>query len=287
MLAGMTDRPGSPTVRRRQLGKELRRYREDAGLTIERAAALAGKAPSHVSRIERAEVGASAVTVEKLLEAYDVPKELRADLMQVAKEAGQRGWWQHSRYRDAILGPYATLIGFESAATVIRDFEPTVVPGLLQTEEYARASLLRGPVRLLEDEIEARVEVRRQRQAILNRTQSPELWMILDEAVIRRTVGSAAVMREQLLHIAELASRPNIEVQVMPFRAGAHPGTLGPFTVMKFADRQPDVVYIESLAGDLYPEYRLSWFSDVFSRISADALGSGETLQLLREVARE
>lgn len=274
-------------MRRRQLGRELRRLREQAELTIDRVVELTGKSASHLSRIERAEAGASVPTIEILLNAYKVPDDIRNELLQVAKEAGQRGWWQHSRYRDAVVGPYATLIGFESAATAIRKFEPTLMPGLLQTEAYARASLQRGPARLLADEIDARVEVRRQRQAILDRANPPELWVVLDEAVVRRTVGDPDVMRKQLLHVADMASRPNIEVHVIPFRAGGHPGTLGPFSVLSFGEGQQDVVYIESLAGDLYPEHRLSWFSDVFDRISADALSLGDTVTFLREVAKE
>lgn len=285
-LSGMSDRPGSPTVRRRQLGKELRRFREQAGLTIERVAETTGKSASHLSRIERAEAGASVATVEQLLMAYKVPADIRDHLLQVAKEANQRGWWQHSRYRDAVVGPYATLIGFESAATSIREFEPTLMPGLLQTEEYARASLQRGPARLLEDEIDARVEVRRQRQAILDRPDPPELWVVLDEAVIRRAVGGPEIMRRQLLHVVDMATRPNIEVHVIPFRAGGHPGTLGPFVVLSFAGGQSDVVYIESMAGDLYPEHRLSWYGDVFSRISADALSLVDSVELIQEAAK-
>jgi transcriptional regulator with XRE-family HTH domain len=281
----MAEAPGSPTVRRRELGKELRRLREAAGLTIERASEMTGKAASHVSRIERAEAGASVATVEKLLTAYAVAPGVRTHLLQVAREAGQRGWWQHARYREAVMGPYATLIGFESAATSIKTFEPTLMPGLLQTEEYARASLQRGPARLLGDEIEARVEVRRQRQAILDRPDPPEFWAVLDEAVIRRPVGGPDVMRRQLLHAVEMASRPNIEVHVIPFRVGGHPGVLGPFVVMSFPAGQTDLVYIESMAGDLYPEHRLSWYADVFERLSADAVGLADSVKIMREAA--
>lgn len=282
----MSDRRGSPTIRRRQLGIELKRLRERANLTIDELARLTGKSSSHLSRIERAETGASVATVEQLLTAFDVDNDVREELLLVAKEANQRGWWQRSRYRDAIGGPYATLIGFESAATSIKAFEPTLMPGLLQTPAYARASFQRGLERLLEDDIAARIEVRRQRQAILDQPDAPEFWVVLDEAVIRRVVGGPSVMREQLLHVVEMASRPNIEVHVIPFRAGGHPGTLGPFVVLSFPEGQTDVVYLESMAGDIYPEHRLSWYGDVFERLSADALSLGDSVDLISEVAK-
>ena len=185
----------------------------------------------------------------------------------------------------AISAKYATLIAFESEATSIKAFGPLIVPGLLQTEEYARALLQNGQPRLGPDEIETRIEARKGRQAIFDTDHPPRGQFIIDEAVLRRRVGGDVVMRAQLRHLAQVSARPDIGLQVIPFSAGAHAGTLGPLVILGFADGE-DVVYCETYAGDLYPE-TVAWYSDVFDRLARDALSKTKSAELLKAAAEE
>jgi transcriptional regulator with XRE-family HTH domain len=266
----------------------MNRLREAAGMTIEQAAGAAGISTSHLSRIERAQVGVRVPVVKALLATYGADAETTGYLIEVAKEASQRGWWHP--YAGTIPEGYATYIGFEADAEQIWNFDASTLPGLLQTEEYARAMFQRGPLGLPDDEITRRVEVRMQRQAILIRPNPPKVWIVLDEAVIRRPVGGRATFAEQLMKVVELASLPHVDIQVMPFAVGAHPGTPGSFIVLRFADvADPAVVYIETLAGDLFPESQddVSRAILTFDRLRALALGPDESVALIREAAKE
>jgi Domain of unknown function (DUF5753) len=157
--------------------------------------------------------------------------------------------------RDILPNPYEVYIGLEAGAASIRNFEPIVVPGLLQTEEYARKTLRNGPGELDREDVERLVQVRMERQRILGREDRPRLWAVLDEAVIRRLVGGPEVMREQLRHLIDCAEQGKTTLQVVPFGAGAHAGTTGPFVILEFPEpTDPDVVYVETLAGDIYLE---------------------------------
>ncbi|MDW5324259.1 helix-turn-helix transcriptional regulator [Plantactinospora sp. KLBMP9567] len=273
----------SPTARRK-LGIELKGLREAAGLNIDQAANAAGISDSHLSRIERGRVGVRPLTLKALLQTYGADAEVTNRLAKTAADTtkrGDKGWWQP--YAAAISEKYASLIAFESEATSIKAFGPMVVPGLLQTEDYARALLQRGPVRLKAEEIETRVEVRTSRQAILDQGDPPSVWIILDEGVIRRMVGGPDVMRRQLLRLVDFASRPNVDLQVIPYAAGAHAGTLGPLVILGFPEGE-DVVYCETYAGDLYPEAVAS-YGDVFNRLAQDALSGDKSTELLRRAA--
>ncbi|ROO51804.1 helix-turn-helix protein [Micromonospora sp. Llam0] len=273
----------SPTARRK-LGIELKGLREAAGLNIDQAASAAGISDSHLSRIERGRVGVRPLTLKALLQSYGADAEVTERLARTAADTtkrGDRGWWQP--YAAAISEKYTSLIAFESEATSIKAFGSMVVPGLLQTEEYARALLQRGPVRLKVDEIDTRVAVRTSRQAILDQSDPPSTWIILDEGVIRRMVGGAEVMRRQILHLVDIAARPNIDLQVIPYSAGAHAGTLGPLVILGFPEGD-DVVYCETYAGDLYPEAVAS-YGDVFNRLAQDALSTDRSTELLRTAA--
>ncbi|MEU6019996.1 helix-turn-helix transcriptional regulator [Micromonospora sp. NPDC047134] len=273
----------SPTARRK-LGIELKGLREAAGLNIEQAATAAGISDSHLSRIERGRVGVRPLTLKALLQSYGADAEVTERLARSAADTtrrGDRGWWQP--YAASISDKYASLIAFESEAISIRAFGPMIVPGLLQTEDYARAVLQRGPVRLKADEIDTRVEVRTHRQAILDQPDSPNLWFILDEGVIRRMVGGPEVMRRQLLHLVDVATRSNADLQVVPYSSGAHAGTLGPLVILGFAEGE-DVVYCETYAGDLYPEAVAS-YGDVFNRLAQDALSADRSIEMLRSAA--
>lgn len=274
-----------PTVRRRRLGMALRRLRDSAEMTLEQASEAAGVSAPYVSRIERAQVAARVKVIRALLDAYGADEQTSTELLEIAGEAGRRGWWHRYR-RDNLIPPeYAALIQFEATASEIRTFEPMIIPGLLQTSAYAQARLASGPVRLTADRIEARVQVRAERQRILDRDDPPVISVVIDEAVIRRNVGGVDVMRQQLLHVADLAGRPNVDFQVVPFSEGAYAGT-SPFVVLSF-EGEDDVIYLETMAGNIYPESEISYYRDTFVRIQQDALSKDRSIDLIRKVAEE
>lgn len=284
MLPGVA----SPTLRRRRLARELLRLRDEAGMTIEHAAAVVGISTSHLSRVERAQVGVRLPVVKLLLSTYNADAATSAYLTEVAKEATTRGWWH--KYVGSIPEQYVTYIGFEAEAEQIWNFEASAVPGLLQTLDYTRALLLGGTNRLPEDKIAGRVDIRRQRQELLTQSNPPQLWFVLDESVIRRQVGGPKVLATQLEHIAGMTALPHVDIQVMPFSVGAHPGTPGSFVVLRFAEPtdQP-VVYIETMAGDLYPESQkdISGVILAFDRLRAMALSPDDSVKLIQQAARE
>lgn len=280
--------PNGPTLRRRRLARELNRLREEAKLTIEDAAASAGISMSHLSRVERALVGVRVPVVKALLDTYSADERTTAYLLDVAKDAAQRGWWH--RYARSIPEDYATYIGFESEADRIWNFELVSIPGLLQTEAYTRAVLHGGASRLSDEEIDRRLEVRLRRQAMLERPDPPTLWIVLDEAAIQRQVGGRRTMAAQLSRIADAAALPHVDVQILPFAVGAHPGTPGSYVVLRFAEpTDPDVVYIETMAGDLYPENGSDITNAVltFDRLRAMALSPDDSVALIRHTAKE
>ncbi|WP_434742450.1 helix-turn-helix domain-containing protein [Micromonospora sp. SH-82] len=280
--------PNWPTVRRRRLARELSNLRQAIDMTIEDAAASAGISPSHLSRVERALVGVRVPAVRALLQTYGANASTMTSLIEVAQTATQRGWWH--RYAGSIPDEYATYIGFEADAARIWNFELISIPGLMQTERYIRSILQGGVARLTEEEIERRVEIRMRRQALLRREKPPGLWAVLDEAAIRRQVGSPETMAAQLDHLAAIASLPHVDIQVIPFTAGAHPGTPGGFVVLGFADpADREVVYIETMAGDLYPEgtAEVRGAIQAFDRLRAMALSPDDSTSMIRAVAKE
>lgn len=284
----LCDVAASPTICRRRLAREIARLREEANMTIEQAAESAGISMSHLSRVERAHVGVRLPVVKVLLATYGADAETVAYLTEVAKEASQRGWWH--KYVSSIPEQYATYIGFEAEADQVWSYDASTVPGLLQTEEYARAMFHGGVTRYSEDEIARRVEVRVQRQEILTRDDPAKLRIVLDEAVLRRQVGGPTTLDDQLRRIVEVAALPHVDVQVMPFAVGAHPGTPGSFIVLGFAEpSDPPVVYIETMAGDLYPESQRDINSAIltFDRLRAMALSPDDSTALIRQVAKE
>src|SRR6266702_7466825 len=195
----------NPTLRGRRLAMELLRRREATGMSREEVARQLEWSTSTIFRIETGRSRPQPGNVRTLLELYGVTGPERDGLIQLARDARQPGWW-HS-FRDVLPNPYEVYIGLEAGAATIRNFEPVVIPGLLQTEEYARATFRNGPRELDRDEVERRVQVRMARQRILARDDRPRLWVVIDEAVIRRVVGSPEVMREQLLHLIESAEQ--------------------------------------------------------------------------------
>jgi transcriptional regulator with XRE-family HTH domain len=242
----------TPTGRRRRLGAELRRLREASGLTIDRVADALECSQSKVSRIETGQVSATPRDVRDMLALYRVEPDQREAIVQIAREARQRGWWQ--KFVDVPDGVPA-YVGLETAATSIDVYMSLIVPALLQTAEYARAII--GAVRpdLPRAEIERRVELRMSRQTLLDRDDPPELRVLLEEAVLQRPVGGPAVMAGQLRRLLEDAERPAVTIQVLPVATGAHAGMDGPFTIFGFpAPAEPDVVALDSAADALYLE---------------------------------
>jgi transcriptional regulator with XRE-family HTH domain len=274
----------SPTARRRQLGTELRRLRTEAGMTIDQVAERLECSESKISRVETGHVTALPRDVRDMLTLYGVSGDLLDELMQVARDARKKGWWH--AYKDV---PRSAYVGFESAAERISSYETMLVPGLLQTSAYARAvmhALLPGLHPL---EIEHRVELRRFRQALLTRDEPPAMRWILDEAVLRRSVGGPEVMPEQLRWLATAAELPTVTIQVLRFEAGAHIGMYGPFTILSFREpAEADLVYLEHATRESYIEaeeelrrYRLS-----FDQLCRAALDPNESVELLVSLSK-
>lgn len=277
----------SPTLRRRRLSAELRRLRQGCSLTAldvtERLSWAAGK----LTRMERGEwVRPNPRDVQDLLDVYGVTDERqREQLMTWAREGRERGWWHP--YRDMLSESYTTFIGLEAEASTERTFELAVIPGILQTADYTRALMLRGPAEISAKEIDHRVEIRMARQEILTGDDPVRLWAVIDEAALRRSAGGEAVMRAQMEHLVEVANLPKVTIQVIPFSRGTHPGTKGPFTILEFPDREdPDAVYIENVAGELFVEepVDVDRFRIAFERLTAVAESPEDTIRLVTEL---
>ncbi|HVQ94259.1 MAG TPA: helix-turn-helix transcriptional regulator [Mycobacteriales bacterium] len=240
----------SPVVRRRRLAIELRRLRSEAGRNLDEVAAHLECSPAKISRIETGQVGARVQDVRELLDYYQVTGPDRDALLDLVRQSRQRGWWH--TYSDMISEAFRTYIGLEDEAASIRSYETHLIPGLLQTEAYSRAIMtIRRDTPL--DEVDRGMRLRSTRKQILTRADPPQLWVVLDEAVLRRPVGGGDVMAEQYEHLATFAGRSNITVQVLPFSAGAHSGGSWPFTILSFADpADPVVAYVETLTIDHY-----------------------------------
>jgi transcriptional regulator with XRE-family HTH domain len=275
----------SPTVRRRRLGIELRRLREHAGLTIEKVATALECSDSKISRIETGRVGATPRDVRDMLDLYGVGGEQREALIQVARDARQKDWWQ--AYSDTFAVP---LVGLEAAASSIRIYGALVVPGLFQTADYARAVIRATRPDLPAAQVERWVQLRMARQELLARDDPPQLCALLDESVVRRPVGSRQVMREQLRHLVEAAALPALQLQVLPFSAGEHAALAGAFSIFGFPDpADPDVVFLEHGRSDLYLENaeEVERHVQAFARLRGAAAGrqraAAELARLLAE----
>ncbi|MFF5210857.1 helix-turn-helix domain-containing protein [Streptosporangium sp. NPDC000396] len=284
---GPSSRRQPPTVRLRRLAAELRHLRQDAGLSQDDVAEKTGVNIVTLYRIETAKTKPQLRTLIALLDAYGVTGSRRADLMALQKEAKQRGWLQSF---DANLpDQYTALISLEAEAQQAINYESLFIPGLLQTEDYARA-VIRGVLpTAAEAEVENFVTARMQRQALLENETPLRLWAIMDQAALCRTVGSDAVMRDQLSHLIQQAQRPHITVQVIPFSAGAHPGMPGSFIVLKFPADDPDVIYIDSMAGDLFIEKEtdIQRYNDICEHLRAIALSPTDTTALIASLRED
>ncbi|MGW4913868.1 helix-turn-helix domain-containing protein [Streptomyces sp. NPDC004270] len=275
-----------PAVRRRKLGAELRTLRTDAGLTSGEAARLVGWHQSKVSRIETGASGVKPADVRLLLDAYGVIEgQLRELLLVLAGSedtAGRHHWWH--AYRGVLPPTYRDFISLESQASAMRTLETSVVPGLLQTPEYARA-VTRAAVDGLDDEaLDALVKVRLARQDVLRNHPPLELSAVLDEAVLRREVGGPGVMARQLERLVEAARLPQVRLQVLPFSAGAHIGITGPFVIFSFPSTSDlDVVVLDQLTSSLYLERKedLQAYTEAFNTLQIHALSPEDSLDYI------
>jgi transcriptional regulator with XRE-family HTH domain len=243
---------GSPAVLRILLGAQLRRLREVKGITLEDAGNLIRASHSKISRLESGRVGFKDRDVVDLFKYYGVTDQAQIQaLRDIAVRANSRGWWQD--YSDILPSWFEEYISLEQAAVEIHGYEVQFIPGLLQTEAYARAVTLLSYSN--PKEISRRVSLRMARQARLSETKPVSLAMVLDEATLSRPIGGSSVMRTQLKHLIELAERPNVTIQILPFEAGGHAAAGGPFSVLHFAEKDlSDVVYLEQLATAQYLE---------------------------------
>jgi transcriptional regulator with XRE-family HTH domain len=271
-----------PTLRRRRLAAELRILRERSGLTGEQAGEQLGWSVSKVSRIETAQVGVRTGDLTALLDLYGVSGARRDALMDLARTAMQRGWWDTY---ETISTDYANYISLESEAAAIRCFSQTLIHGLLQTEDYARAVIRAALVPFVPtSEIDRRVEIRMTRQKILRENHSLNVWMVVDEAVLHRLIGGAETMRAQCESLIRLAELPNVTIQVLASAAGAHPGANTPFSILSFPEvYDPDVVYIETMTSSLWIEddREVHRYSFAFDQMRAMALSPDESVELI------
>ncbi|MFF5408055.1 helix-turn-helix domain-containing protein [Streptomyces misionensis] len=282
----MSERRTAPTVGQVVLGKRLQDLREAAGLGREEAARVLRVAAATVRRMETAEVALKIPYLQVLLDTYGVPREEAAAFVRLAEEANQPGWWQ--RFHDVLPDWFSLYVSLEGAARIIRSYEPHFVPGLLQTEAYARAVLEAGTIGQTEPHaIERHVSLRMERQRLLEREHPPHLWVIMDETVFRRPVSvSPDVLRDQLDRLLEYAGRDGITLQIAEFAAGPHPGTYAPFTLFRFAEPElPDMVFTEYLTGALYLDSRqeVAAHLEVLDHMTARAASARRTREILRE----
>ncbi|MEV0002863.1 helix-turn-helix transcriptional regulator [Micromonospora sp. NPDC050980] len=278
-----------PTVLRMLLGAQLRRLRESAGVSRESAGWEIRSSESKISRMELGRVGFKERDVADLLTLYGVvaPAD-RAALLKLARDANSPGWWH--RYGDVLPAWFQSYLGLEAATALIRTYEVQFVPGLLQTAAYAREVILLGHRGAAPAELDRRVGLRMERQELLRRADPPQLWAVLDEAVLRRPIGGAAVMREQLDALIEATAAPHVRLQIVPFTAGGHAAASGAFSILRFGDKDlPDIVYIEQLTSAIYLDKRddLDYYAEAMERLCVEAAPPERTPELLARVRDE
>jgi len=279
--------PPSPTLRGRRLGAELRRLREAAGRSIQEVANALECSDSKISRIETGQVSATPRDVRDMLSLYRVGREQRDALIQVAREVRQRGWW--SNYADVPDGMPA-FASLEVAAGSILTYMALVLPALFQTRAYAEAVLRAILPDLLPEEIERRVQLRMDRQSILEQRNAPKVSVVLDEALLRRPVGSTEIMRIQLDKLVGATSSPTVTLQVLRTDVGEHAGLDGPFTIVRYSEpAEPDFVVLDSVMRELYLEDadELDRYIRVFDRLRAVSLAPDDSVDFIRDLMAE
>lgn len=283
------------TVPRRQLGRHLRELRNRNRMTIKLAAQELEWSEPKLWRIETGQTSLRSLDVEAMCRLYGAPADLTQALMGLAKETKARGWWH--AYGDVIPDGFDVYIGLEEAAAELDWYESELVPGLLQTEDYARTVITIDNPGVERDEIDRRVHVRTARQALLRRITAPPLLRVaLNEAILRRPVGGPIVMAEQLGYLAKAGELPNVSLRVIPFSAGLHPGVMsGPFEILRFPrngdgrDSEPPTVFADGFTGDLYLDKaaEIDRHAVAFAAIWAAGLDEAESRALINQAARE
>ena len=280
---------GGPTVLRMLLGAHLRRLREAQGVSREDAGWEIRASESKISRMELGRVSFKERDVADLLTLYGVDDGAERDrLLTLARQANTPGWWH--RYGDVLPGWFQSYLGLEAAASLIRTYEVQFVPGLLQTADYARSVVLLGHGRAKPEEIDRRVDLRLRRQGILDRPEPVQLWAVIDEAVLRRPVGSRATMRGQIQALIDATQRTSVHLQVLPFRVGGHSAAGGAFSILRFPDQElPDIVYVEQLASALYLDKRddVELYVDAMERLCVESDPPDRTADTLRKVLKD
>lgn len=278
----------SPTLRRMELSTRLQELREKADVTVAEAAEALGCSTDKIHWIERAQWNRPRWRdVRDLLDRYGVTDDrVRDYLIQLARDSGQQDWWHP--YKAMLSETYTTYIAYEGEAEELLMFELSIIPGLLQTEDYTEALTGEGPAELDADEIQQRVKIRGERQRILERDNPVRLFAVIDEAALRRPVGKPEQMRAQLQHLIDMAAHPKITIQVLPFAAGPHPGTGGRFTILSFpGSASPDAVYVETIAGELFIQSGdIAQYQSVFRRLNAKALSPEATIEMIHKMMR-
>jgi hypothetical protein len=280
---------GGPTVLRMLLGAHLRRLREAQGVSREDAGWEIRASESKISRMELGRVSFKERDVEDLLTLYgQVDTDERERLLALARQANTPGWWH--RYGDVLPNWFQSYLGLEAAASLIRTYEVQFVPGLLQTADYARSVVLLGHGRAKTEEIDRRVDLRMRRQKILDRPDPVQLWAVIDEAVLRRPVGSRATMRGQIQALIDATQRTSVHLQVLPFRVGGHSAAGGAFSILRFPDQElPDIVYVEQLSSALYLDKRddVELYVDAMERLCVEADQPERAPDTLRRILKD
>ncbi|HET9080680.1 MAG TPA: helix-turn-helix transcriptional regulator [Trebonia sp.] len=283
-LAGLDS--GGPTAARLRLGTQLRQLRQAAGMSRQEAATAIRSSASKITRLELGRTGIKPRDLSDLLALYGADLAGQASMMALARNGNNRGWWQE--YGDAVPAWQAAYLGLEQSASLVRGYEPRFVPELLQTPEYARILLANTFRDFDADRTERQLAVLLRRQQILHREHPPHVWTVIDEGALRRPVGGPAVMRAQLGHLIDITRLRHVNIQVLPFRAGAHAASGGPVSLLRFPGEQlPDVVCLEHSGGAVYPSRLddIARYWDILNQLVTQAdppIASSLTLEQMR-----
>jgi transcriptional regulator with XRE-family HTH domain len=271
-----------PSFYRRRVREALRKAREAVGLTQRDAATALDWSMSKVVRIEAGSVGVSTTDLKALLDLYGIKDDDTVnELIEMTRASKERPWF--SRYQSVLSPGFGQYLGYEISASVIRGFQPLTVPGLLQTDDYARAILEASR----SDQIDERVELRMTRQELLDRKDRPEIYYVLDEAALHRTVGGLSVMRSQLRHLKDLSTQSRLSIRIVPFTAGAHPSMKGSFTTLEFADWDEDVLYLETAGGSVTSredQKLVGEYLESFELLTDMSLNEQESVELIESI---
>ncbi|MCP2099351.1 MULTISPECIES: helix-turn-helix transcriptional regulator [Actinosynnema] len=281
----MAAKKSTPTIRLRRLARQLRLLREEAGLSREEVEEQTGINQATIYRIETAKVRPQNRTLMTMLTTYGCPDEEQAAMRALSKESTKPGWIRP--WHEGLPEGYTTYISFEDEAQGVRNYSSLFIPGLLQTEDYARAVVQGDPHTAGPEQVEDRVKTRVERQAVLRKEKPLKLWAVIDEAALRRVVGTPEVMRRQREHLVKAAEEPNITIQVIRFSDGAHPGMPGQFIVMDFEDPMDgDLIYVDSQAGELFLESDadISRFRANFDHLVAMAASPKDSARFIAEI---